>query len=72
MVARTLERFGRLDVLINSAAMDRNLTRSTKQQAPTPLKPIPSKLAQGLDVNLTGMFLAPRQPWSQCLRKAPA
>ncbi len=44
MVARTLERFGRLDVLINSAAMDRNLTRSMKgSNLPTLSRHIPSK-----------------------------
>lgn len=60
MVAKTLERFGRLDVLINSAALDPKFDPQHQgQQAANAFETYSlDSWRQALDVNLTGMFLA--------------
>lgn len=60
MVARTLERFGRLDVLINSAAMDPKFDPQHEgQQSANAFETYSlENWRNALDVNLTGMFLA--------------
>lgn len=54
----TLERFGRVDILVNSAAMDPKFERGSQEAHATSFEsfPLPS-WQQALDVNLTGMFL---------------
>jgi 2-deoxy-D-gluconate 3-dehydrogenase len=60
MVRKTLERFGRLDVLINSAAMDPKFDPQHQgQQAANAFETYSlENWRKALDVNLTGMFLA--------------
>jgi Short-chain alcohol dehydrogenase of unknown specificity len=60
MVRKTLERFGRLDVLINSAAMDPKFDpQHQNQQAANAFETYSlENWRKALDVNLTGMFLA--------------
>jgi NAD(P)-dependent dehydrogenase (short-subunit alcohol dehydrogenase family) len=61
MVRSTLKTFGRLDVLVNSAALDPKFDPAAQAGQATPLGsfeyyPVES-WKQALDVNLTGMFL---------------
>lgn len=60
MVAKTLERFGGLDVLINSATLDPKFDpRHRGQQSANAFETYSlDSWRQALDVNLTGMFLA--------------
>ena len=59
MVQRTLERFGRLDILVCSAALDPKFdAESQSHQNNNAFEHYPlSAWKQALDVNLTGMFL---------------
>jgi len=59
MVARTLARFGRLDVLVNSAALDPKFDpEQISKQGANAFEDYPlDAWRQALDVNLTGMFL---------------
>lgn len=71
MTAQTLERFGSLDVLVNSAAMDPKFDpENLGQQSANAFETYPLETwKNALDVNLTGMFLtcqaAARQMLSQ-------
>lgn len=61
MVQAALDRFGRLDILVNSAALDPKFDPQALQNRPTPLGafedyPLDAWRA-ALEVNLTGMFL---------------
>lgn len=60
MVANTLERFGRLDVLVNSAALDPKFDpQHAGNQGANAFETYSlDSWRQALDVNLTGMFLA--------------
>lgn len=60
MVGQTLNAFGRLDILVNSAAMDPKFdTNSIGTGASGAFEDYPLEAwKQALDVNLTGMFLA--------------
>jgi NAD(P)-dependent dehydrogenase (short-subunit alcohol dehydrogenase family) len=58
MVARTCERFGRVDVLVNNAAIDPKFDRATAAEHDARFEDFPLELwNQALGVNLTGMFL---------------
>jgi 2-deoxy-D-gluconate 3-dehydrogenase len=59
MVADTLERFGRLDVLVNSAALDPKFDPDKiSEQGTNAFEDYPLEAwQQALDVNLTGMYL---------------
>jgi len=60
MVGRTLDEFGRLDILVNSAALDPKFDLKHKgfQTQSSSFEDYPlSAWQQALDVNLTGMFL---------------
>ena len=59
MLERTLEAFGRLDILVNSAALDPKFdTESIADQGQNAFETFPLEgWQQALDVNLTGMFL---------------
>jgi 2-deoxy-D-gluconate 3-dehydrogenase len=58
MVAAALDSTGRLDVLVNSAAMDPKFDDSQKGQHGNTFEDYPVEAwRQALDVNLTGMFL---------------
>lgn len=63
LVAEALERFGRLDILVNSAARDPKFTPGQTEKAPDELAnafedfPLVA-WREALDVNLTGVFLA--------------
>jgi 2-deoxy-D-gluconate 3-dehydrogenase len=58
MVAQTLEAFGRLDVLVCSAAMDPKFDSSQAGQHASNFENYPlDAWRQALDVNLTGLFL---------------
>jgi NAD(P)-dependent dehydrogenase (short-subunit alcohol dehydrogenase family) len=58
MVAETLERFGRLDILVNSAALDPKIDPSSGADHTETFEDYPLELwNQALQVNLTGMFL---------------
>jgi len=63
LVAETLERFGRLDILVNSAARDPKFAPGQTEKAPEELanafEDFPLEAwREALDVNLTGVFLA--------------
>lgn len=59
MVRQTLERFGRVDILVNNAALDPKFDQQKKQGHPTgAFEDFPLEAwQQALDVNLTGTFL---------------
>jgi 2-deoxy-D-gluconate 3-dehydrogenase len=59
MTANTLERFGRLDILVNSAALDPKFDpEKISEQGANAFEDYPLEAwQQALDVNLTGMFL---------------
>ena len=60
MVAETLKKFGSLDILVNSAALDPKFdaTASTKGIAPGAFEDYPLEdFKAAVDVNLTGMFI---------------
>jgi 2-deoxy-D-gluconate 3-dehydrogenase len=61
MVATTLKHFGRLDILVNSAALDPKFDPAALQSRTTPLGSFEDypldAWKSALDVNLTGMFL---------------
>jgi 2-deoxy-D-gluconate 3-dehydrogenase len=58
MVAAVVQRFGRLDVLINNAAIDPKFDSSVAAQQANTFEEYPLELwQQSLDVNLTGAFL---------------
>jgi 2-deoxy-D-gluconate 3-dehydrogenase len=59
MVANTLERFGRLDILVNSAALDPKFDpNKIGEQGANAFEDYPLEAwQQALDVNLTGMYL---------------
>ncbi len=58
LVASVFERFGRLDVLINNAAIDPKLDSSVAGRLTSSFEDYPLELwQQSLDVNLTGAFL---------------
>jgi 2-deoxy-D-gluconate 3-dehydrogenase len=59
MVADTLERFGRLDILVNSAALDPKFDPDKiSEQGANAFEDYPLEAwRQALDVNLTGMYL---------------
>ena len=58
MVASTLREFGRLDILVNSAALDPKFDPQSKEAHSGAFEDYPLELwQQALDVNLTGMFL---------------
>jgi len=59
MVAKTIESFGRLDILVNSAALDPKFDPdSIGEQGANAFETYPlESWQQALDVNLTGMFL---------------
>jgi len=59
MVEETLARFGRLDILVNSAALDPKFDPKHAEQAPNAFEDYPLESWNlALEVNLTGMFLA--------------
>jgi len=54
----TLEKFGRLDILVNSAALDPKFDSQNQSQHVTSFEDFPLQTwNEALDVNLTGMFL---------------
>lgn len=58
MVAATVERFGRVDILINNAAIDPKFDSNVATQQANTFEDYPLELwQQSLDVNLTGAFL---------------
>ena len=58
MVKQTLLKFGRLDILINSAALDPKFDPDHHEQTSNAFEDYPLEAwNQALDVNLTGMFL---------------
>lgn len=58
MVDATLKKFGRLDVLVNSAALDPKFDPASKESHSGAFEDYPLELwQQALDVNLTGIFL---------------
>jgi len=66
MVAGVLERFGRIDILINNAAIDPKFDSTIAAQQANTFEEYPLELwQQSLDVNLTGAFLC-----SQAVGKA--
>jgi len=59
MVEETLARFGRLDILVNSAALDPKFDPEHAEQASNAFEDYPLESWNlALEVNLTGMFLA--------------
>lgn len=61
MVQATLARFGRIDGLVNNAAMDPKLDRGSRAVLASTFEDYPLALwQQSLDVNLTGVFLCTR------------
>lgn len=58
MVQATLDRFGRVDILINNAALDPKFDAESAGQHETRFEHFPLQAwQQALDVNVTGMFL---------------
>ncbi len=58
LVERTLRKFGRLDILINNAALDPKFDRQHANEHINAFEDYPLSLwQQGVDVDLTGMFL---------------
>ncbi|MFN2280256.1 MAG: SDR family NAD(P)-dependent oxidoreductase, partial [Anaerolineales bacterium] len=58
LIATALERFGRLDIVVNSAALDPKFESGSKNAHATSFEEFPlESWNQALDVNLTGMFL---------------
>lgn len=58
MVAETLERFGRLDILVNNAALDPKFDAASAGEHAANFEDFPFEAwQQALDVNVTGMYL---------------
>lgn len=58
MVTDTLERFGRLDILVNNAALDPKFEAASASEHQTRFEDFPlAAWQEALDVNVTGMFL---------------
>jgi 2-deoxy-D-gluconate 3-dehydrogenase len=58
LMALTLEKFGQLDILVNSAALDPKFESGSKNAHATSFEGFPlDSWQEALDVNLTGMFL---------------
>ena len=58
MVKQVLERHGRIDILVNNAALDPKFDREHAGQHPTSFEEFPLEAwQQAMDVNITGMFL---------------
>ena len=58
LIATALKRFGRLDIVVNSAALDPKFESGSKNAHATSFEEFPlESWNQALDVNLTGMFL---------------
>ncbi len=58
MVKQVLEHYGRIDILVNNAALDPKFDRERAGQHPTPFEEFPLETwQQAMDVNITGMFL---------------
>jgi len=71
MLATTIEAFGRLDILVNSAALDPKFDpHSIAGQAQNAFETFPLEgWQQALDVNLTGMFLCSQAATSAMLKQ---
>jgi len=58
MVKQVLERYGRIDILVNNAALDPKFDREHAGRHPTRFEEFPlDAWQQAMDVNITGMFL---------------
>lgn len=58
LMDQTLEKYGQLDIVVNSAALDPKFDNQNQSQNVTSFEEFPlQSWKEGLDVNLTGMFL---------------
>jgi len=58
MIEQVLERYGRIDILVNNAALDPKFDREHAAQHSTSFEEFPLEAwQQAMDVNITGMFL---------------
>ncbi|MCI0855010.1 MAG: SDR family NAD(P)-dependent oxidoreductase, partial [Chloroflexi bacterium] len=58
MVKQVLERYGRIDILVNNAALDPKFDREHAGRHSTSFEEFPLEAwQQAMDVNITGMFL---------------
>lgn len=70
LVEQTKQKFGRLDVLINSAALDPKFDPDHHEQSSNAFEDYPLEAwRKALDVNLTGMFLASQAAVSPMLEQ---